>query len=99
MQNQNDCVTLKKSIDEKSPVSTMVSLINRVSNPINFLFTKIENLWIDHPGCMVQGSLVKNENFRTVGTFYRVIFGIFVKIRTVAIYRAKLPSFKSHYFD
>lgn len=50
MQNQNDCVTLKKSIDEKSPVSTMVSLINRVSNPINFLFTKIENLWMDPPG-------------------------------------------------
>ena len=40
MQNQNDYDTLKKSIDEKSPVSIMVSLINNILNPSNFLSTK-----------------------------------------------------------
>ena len=46
---------------------------------------------------MVQVSLIKNQShwdFLSHG-----ILGIFVKIRTVTIYRAKLLSFKSYYFD
>ena len=45
MQNQNDYDTLKKSIDEKSPVSIMVSLINNILNPIKFLVTKSKTSW------------------------------------------------------